>query len=702
MSNLIQGQKQVKTNHPNKVHAGIFDNDKNQKGTILNEVQNSFFSNPDTNLGYNLSKLPVFSKVLSPLTVSKPGNRLEEEADQIADKAMNSKKKTVQESPGQQINDPASQTNSYGEPHMLRRENQSHLKPISFSSGNNIFSSPGQPLDKPARKFMESRFGHDFSGIKIHTDSKAQDSAQSLHAQAFTVGQNIAFSQNQYSPKTESGLKLLAHELVHTLQTEAGSPPGLIQRRRVPGSTELAAAAPPTSSGMNQIRAGLARVLSRAWGGLDAAKQAAVLKATASLGFTWTTEAGLMILLSSALRPKLLAFAQAIRTAAPEAELGDPLLIDTGARPATPDAKNITSLVSGADTIFGILAGASHDADITQIFGAPNLAAAKTKYANARTRMNHLHSVNKIVTDRSGYNAEVSLGGLSNSSQIALHPSIIDNPTEKESIITLIHESMHAGNSGLRDFGYIGSPSFTALAATVKLNNAAHFEIVPRRILGAAHAFSGQTFIPAGTTVGGVAAAALTPRETAIHDASETYRAAWAVGLNLHKLFVRVFKAPSEWNALDLSTQFGGAAAGSHFADALPFWSKVEMLTIHSRMGSINPAGSISARPVTQIDIALSEGLTRKLIQGMRAIPANSAAAQTLETTKASAAERTAAAGSIAAERDLLIRLVIRASLGSMTGDENRDAKVVARMALASSTGNFSDMLGVRPPSAFP
>jgi hypothetical protein len=435
---------------------------------------------------------------------------------------------------------------------------------------------------------------------------------------------------------------------------------------------------------------------------LTAAQQMTVRTTATGFGITWTTEANLLTRLSTATRAQLVSFAQAIRTAAPSAELGDPLLIDIGARPGTSDAANIMTLVTNANTIFTTIASGARDADITQVFGAANVATAKTKYANAFTRMNALRATDKIVTDRSGYSAEVGLGGLSNSSQIAVEPSTIDNPGDNESVITIIHESMHAGNSDVDDFGYITQPSFTALEASVKLTNAAHFEVVPRRILGASHAFAGVTFIPAGTIVGGVAAPALTPREQAIRGASETFRAAWAVGLNLHTLFVRVFRTPAEWNTLDLSTAFSGAPVGAHFADTLPFWSKVEMLTIHTRAASINPAGAPAVRPVTLIDIALSEGLIRKLSQGMNRVPQTPPAALTFETVNATPAERTAAAASVNAERDLLIKLVIRVNLGSITGAVSRDERVVARMAQAGSVADFSDILAVRPPSAFP
>jgi hypothetical protein len=501
-------------------------------------------------------------------------------------------------------------------------------------------------------------------------------------------------------PASESR-RSLAHEVAH-VQARSSAAKGVIQRRRLPPGAALGGEVPAAAAGFDEARKGMARAISRAWAELTAAQQANVKAATTALGITWTTEADLLTKLESATRAQLLSLATAIRTEDPTAELGDPLLIDTGARPGTSDAANITSLVTRANTVFAAIAGGAKDADLTQVFGAANIATAKTKYANAKTRMNSLKAANKIVTDRSGYAAEVGLGGLSNSAQISVAPSTIDNPTDKESIVTLIHESMHAGNIDVSDKGYISQPSFKDLAVSVKLTNAAHFEVVPRRILGASFAFAGQTFVPAGTTVGGVSAPALTPRQQAIREASETFRLAWTAGLNLHKLFVRLFRTPAEWSTLDLSTAFAGAAAGAHFSDTLPFWSKVEMLTIHTRAGSVNPAGTPAVKPVTQIDIALSEGLTRRLSQGMNSVPQTEGVALAFESAHASSAELTASAASVNAERDLLIRLVVRVILGSITGGVSRDEKVVARLAAAARAPNFTDYLAIRSSSAFP
>jgi hypothetical protein len=81
-----------------------------------------------------------------------------------------------------------------------------------------VLGSPGQPLDSATRSFMESRFGHDFSRVRVHTDVKAIESARAVQARAYTVGQNMVFGSGQYIPHTTDGKRLLAHELTHVVQ----------------------------------------------------------------------------------------------------------------------------------------------------------------------------------------------------------------------------------------------------------------------------------------------------------------------------------------------------------------------------------------------------------------------------------------------------------------------------------------------------
>src|ERR1051326_8450370 len=83
---------------------------------------------------------------------------------------------------------------------------------------NEVLRSSGQSLDADTRAFMEPRFGHDFSHVRVHTDSRAAESASAVNAQAYTVGQDIVFGSEQYAPKTSNGQRLLAHELAHVVQ----------------------------------------------------------------------------------------------------------------------------------------------------------------------------------------------------------------------------------------------------------------------------------------------------------------------------------------------------------------------------------------------------------------------------------------------------------------------------------------------------
>jgi hypothetical protein len=81
-----------------------------------------------------------------------------------------------------------------------------------------VLRSPGQPLEGTDRAAMESRFGYDFSQVRVHTGGPAASSARSLDALAYTLGSNIVFGQGRYAPATEAGRRLLAHELTHVIQ----------------------------------------------------------------------------------------------------------------------------------------------------------------------------------------------------------------------------------------------------------------------------------------------------------------------------------------------------------------------------------------------------------------------------------------------------------------------------------------------------
>ncbi len=91
--------------------------------------------------------------------------------------------------------------------------------------------SLGQPLDRGTRHFMESRFGRDFSQVRVHTDKKATKSAHAINALAYTVGNNIVFGSRQFAPKITAGKQLLAHELTHVVQQSSQSSPSTADLR---------------------------------------------------------------------------------------------------------------------------------------------------------------------------------------------------------------------------------------------------------------------------------------------------------------------------------------------------------------------------------------------------------------------------------------------------------------------------------------
>lgn len=81
-----------------------------------------------------------------------------------------------------------------------------------------LHSGDGQPLDPAVRKLMEARFSDNFGHVRVHTASRANQVADAMGAQAFTIGSHIVFGEGRYTTKTSVGRELLAHELAHVVQ----------------------------------------------------------------------------------------------------------------------------------------------------------------------------------------------------------------------------------------------------------------------------------------------------------------------------------------------------------------------------------------------------------------------------------------------------------------------------------------------------
>ncbi|TKV58344.1 DUF4157 domain-containing protein [Nakamurella flava] len=85
-----------------------------------------------------------------------------------------------------------------------------------------VGSGGGQPLTGELREEMQDRLGHDFSDVRIHTDSAAHESARAVNAHAYTVGHDVVFQRDRFDPSSTAGKTMLAHELTHVVQQRSG------------------------------------------------------------------------------------------------------------------------------------------------------------------------------------------------------------------------------------------------------------------------------------------------------------------------------------------------------------------------------------------------------------------------------------------------------------------------------------------------
>ena len=92
------------------------------------------------------------------------------------------------------------------------------------SSAINSRRGQGGQLDEGIAAKAGTAMGQDFSGVNVHTDSQADNLSRAVNAKAFTVGNDVFFKQGEYSPNTQSGQHLIAHELTHVVQQGASTP----------------------------------------------------------------------------------------------------------------------------------------------------------------------------------------------------------------------------------------------------------------------------------------------------------------------------------------------------------------------------------------------------------------------------------------------------------------------------------------------
>ncbi|HET9474978.1 MAG TPA: DUF4157 domain-containing protein, partial [Steroidobacteraceae bacterium] len=106
-----------------------------------------------------------------------------------------------------------------GSPHWKsgRRNSSETSQQLSGLAGL-VSLGNGHPLSEGDRRFFDSRFGFDFSRVRVHADAAAAETAAALDAAAFTIGSHIVFGRDRYRPGSGSGKALLAHELTHVVQ----------------------------------------------------------------------------------------------------------------------------------------------------------------------------------------------------------------------------------------------------------------------------------------------------------------------------------------------------------------------------------------------------------------------------------------------------------------------------------------------------
>ena len=171
-------------------------------------------------------------KIQPKLPVSNPGDKCEQAADRVSEKVMQMPEPQIQS--GQYPKSQKERPGIENEDLQMRRvpasdTGQTASPPIVHEG----LRSTGQPLDQATRDFVESRFGHDFSDVRVHNDERAASQAEALSARAFTIGSDIHFGRSEYAPGTDAGRRLITHELAHVLQQQQSGP--AVQRQPLGG-----------------------------------------------------------------------------------------------------------------------------------------------------------------------------------------------------------------------------------------------------------------------------------------------------------------------------------------------------------------------------------------------------------------------------------------------------------------------------------
>jgi hypothetical protein len=113
-----------------------------------------------------------------------------------------------------------------GSAHRHRAAAQAQL-PVRFGT---MVGDVGTPLHPVVGREMGRRFAHDFSRVRIHSGSRAEQTCRRLGAEAYSVGNHVVLGPQARDHATGEGRRLLAHELAHV--TQPGPPSLRLYRSR--------------------------------------------------------------------------------------------------------------------------------------------------------------------------------------------------------------------------------------------------------------------------------------------------------------------------------------------------------------------------------------------------------------------------------------------------------------------------------------
>jgi hypothetical protein len=164
-------------------------------------------------------------RVQPKLTVSQPNDPAEREADHVAALVMRmatpasvNSTRSFSSHSSREVQRKCAPCEEEEEKKLQRKESDPQSPVGSSLAANASPGGPGRPLDSATRGFFEPRFGQDFSDVRVHDDARADASARSWNALAFTLGREVVFRAGHYEPHTQTGQRLLAHELAHVVQ----------------------------------------------------------------------------------------------------------------------------------------------------------------------------------------------------------------------------------------------------------------------------------------------------------------------------------------------------------------------------------------------------------------------------------------------------------------------------------------------------